>query len=102
MAESENVDQYFEQDQNDANVVAVRKLQKIYKTKKKKTKVAVKNVSFGIPQGEVFGLLGELSTLDVSIISSCSQKFYVKGFSEADIYSAHIKLFSFFPHLIVD
>ena len=40
--------------------------------------------------------------LDVSIISSCSQKFYVKGFSEADIYLAHIKLFSFFPHLIVD
>ena len=38
--------------------MAVRKLQKIYK-KKKKTKVAVKNVSFGIPQGQVFGLLGE-------------------------------------------
>ena len=43
-----------------------------------------------------------LPILDVSIISSCSQKFYVKGFSEADIYSAHNKLFSFFPDLIVD
>ena len=60
IAESVYVDQYFEQDQNDVNVVAVRKLQKIYKKKKKKqTKVAVKNVSFGIPKGQVFGLLGE-------------------------------------------
>ena len=59
IAESVNVDQYFEQDQNDVNVVAVRKLQKIYKKKKKQTKVAVKNVSFGIPKGQVFGLLGE-------------------------------------------
>lgn len=58
VAESVNVDQYFEQDQNDVNVVAVRKLQKIYK-KKKQTKVAVKKVSFGIPKGQVFGLLGE-------------------------------------------
>jgi len=59
IAESVNVDQYFEQDQNDVNVVAVRKLQKIYKKKnKKQTKVAVKNVSFGIPKGQVFGLLG--------------------------------------------
>ena len=58
IAESVNVDQYFEQDQNDVNVVAVRKLQKIYK-KKKQTKVAVKKVSFGIPKGQVFGLLGE-------------------------------------------
>ena len=58
VAESVNVDQYFEQDQNDVNVVAVRKLQKIYK-KKKQTKVAVKKVSFRIPKGQVFGLLGE-------------------------------------------
>ena len=58
VAESVNIDQYFEQDQNDVNVVAVRKLQKIYK-KKKQTKVAVKKVSFGIPKGQVFGLLGE-------------------------------------------
>ena len=40
--------------------------------------------------------------LGVSRISSCSQKFYMKWFSEADIYLAHIKLFIFFPHPLVD
>ena len=41
-------------------------------------------------------------TMLSQVFFSCSQKFYMKWFSEADMYSAHIKLFSFFLHPVID
>ena len=58
------IEQYFAQS-NDTDVVAVKKLHKIYGSatkcgkENKDMKIAVESVSFGIPKGQVFGLLGK-------------------------------------------